>query len=249
MGYTLIDYFRAFHSLKQELNLSMSAQAVYFSILGEFNAARFPKQLSLSDRELQALAGLKSVATAHDAKRILKNHKLIDFTSKRGSKGYTEYQLSTEHLPNNSRTITEQEPNNETNSYIRAREDLKTLDIKTKDIKEEGAGVHESGITPEAESEGSDIFKVWAKETNNAWLNARQKYELLALSEDPKVGFAKVKAAIEQMADSRTYKNYTDFKEILEGKSTKSAMLKGGEKNERPARIDYGEEPDYSWIK
>ena len=109
--------------------------------------------------------------------------------------------------------------------------------------------MHESGITPEAESEVSDIFKVWAKETNNAWLNARQKYELLALSEDPKVGFAKVKAAIEQMADSRTYKNYTDFKEILEGKSTKSAMLKGGEKNERPARIDYGEEPDYSWIK
>lgn len=94
MNFSLIDYFKGFHDLKQTLNLSASAQATYLSLLGEFNAARFPDQMSISDRQLQTLAGLKSVSTIHDAKRILKNCGLIDF-----SKGHnvTVYTLATDH--------------------------------------------------------------------------------------------------------------------------------------------------------
>lgn len=135
MSYTLIDYFKEFHSLKQKHNLSANAQACYFSILGEFNAARFPEQLSISDRELKTLAGLKSVATAHDAKRILKNLNLIDFQSGRGAQGTTWYRLCTEHLPNINRTLTEHSPNIKRTfgavPYIRASEDVKTKDVKT----------------------------------------------------------------------------------------------------------------------
>lgn len=241
MGYTLIDYFRAFHSLKQELNLSMSAQAVYFSILGEFNAARFPKQLSLSDRELQALAGLKSVATAHDAKRILKNHKLIDFTSKRGSKGYTEYQLSTEHLPNNSRTITEQSPNNETNPYIRAREDVKTLDDKT-------FINHSMDARAREDSELDTILEYW-EGLNGGRLTFEHQSALNALIKDKGVDW--VKSAMKEAADVNSNPRGLSPK-FLFGVIKRKAnpfSQKGGEKSERPARIDYGEEPDYSWIK
>lgn len=134
MSYTLIDYFRGFHDLKQKLNLSASAQAVYLSLLGEFNTARFPEQLSISDRVLATLAGLKSVATAHDAKRILKNAGLIDFKSNRGSG--TVYTLMANHLskgqPNTCRTLTEHLPNTcrtvGGSSYIRTREEEETLD-------------------------------------------------------------------------------------------------------------------------
>lgn len=248
MGYTLIDYFRAFHSLKQELKLSMSAQAVYFSLLGEFNAARFPKQLSLSDRELQALSGLKSVATAHDAKRILKNHKLIDFTSKRGSKGYTEYQLSTEHLPNNSRTITEQLPNNETNSYIRARVDLKTLDIKTNTSFIQSARTRET-------SELDNLLEYWEETIRGGRLSFEHQSLLSALLAEK--GLDWLKEAMKEASDINTNPHGLSAKllfGVIERKANPKPKAnplsqKGGEKSERPARIDYGEEPDYSWIK
>lgn len=125
---TLIDYFKAFHSLKGTLNLSAGSQAVYFSILGEFNAARFPEQLKISTRELKALAGLKSTNAVIENRNVLKNKKLIDFQTKNG---VTTYSLSTEHLLNTCRTLTEQSLNTFENSNIHARD--KTEDLKTKD--------------------------------------------------------------------------------------------------------------------
>lgn len=130
---TLIDYFKAFHSVKETLNLSAGSQAIYFSILGEFNAARFPKQLKISTRELKALAGLKSTNAVFENRNVLKNKNLIDFQTKNG---VTTYSLLTEHLLNTSRTLTEQLLNSSetpgTNSNIRVREDK---DIKTQDIQ------------------------------------------------------------------------------------------------------------------
>lgn len=130
--FTLIDYFKAFHSLKETLNLSAGAQAVYFSILGELNAARFPEQLKISTRELKALAGLKSTNAVIENRNVLKNKKLIDFHTE---SGVTIYSLSTEHLLNTCRTLTEQSLNGnrtaETNSNIHAREDALEVDVKT----------------------------------------------------------------------------------------------------------------------
>lgn len=130
--FTLIDYFKAFHSLKETLRLSAGAQAVYFSILGELNAARFPEQLKISTRELKALAGLKSTNAVIENRNVLKNKKLIDFHTE---SGVTIYSLSTEHLLNTCRTLTEQSLNvegtGETNSNIHAREDALEVDVKT----------------------------------------------------------------------------------------------------------------------
>lgn len=95
--FTLIDYFKAFHSMKETLKLPAGSQAMYFSILGEFNAARFPEQLSISTREIKALAGLKSTNAVFENRNVLKNKKLIDFQTQNGT---TTYSLVTEHLLN-----------------------------------------------------------------------------------------------------------------------------------------------------
>lgn len=113
MPYTLIDFTRGFHSLSKELRLSAGVRSLYTALVGEFNEARWPERISFSDRELKTLAGLKSVSTVHEAKLVLKNHNLIDFTTTRGAQGRSEYQLRTEHLPNIKMGSTEHYPNND----------------------------------------------------------------------------------------------------------------------------------------
>lgn len=134
MSYTLIDYTKAFHSLSKTLKLSASVRSVYAAIIGEANEAHFPERIGISDRELKELAGVKSVASAHEAKNVLKNHHLIDF--KRSAKGVTEYWLLSDHLrqPNTYRTEAEQEPNASRTTLITitnpkaSDRDVKTLD-------------------------------------------------------------------------------------------------------------------------
>ena len=109
MSYTLIDYFNGFQNLKRVKRFSAGVQSAYYAILAEFNLRHFPATLELSTRDLKELAGLKSVATAHEARNVLKNSRLIDFWSIQG--GTTVYELATEHLPNTNRTVTEQLPN------------------------------------------------------------------------------------------------------------------------------------------
>ena len=111
MAYTLIDYTRAFHFLSKKLKLSAGVRSTYTALLGEFNESHWQERISLSDRELQVLAGLKSVASVHEAKNILKNHKLIDFKSKRGVQGCSEIWLLSDFLPDINRTFTEHLPN------------------------------------------------------------------------------------------------------------------------------------------
>lgn len=113
MGYTLIDYFNAFQNLKRKKRFSSGVQSAYFSILAEFNLRRFPEELELSTRDLQALAGLKSVSTAHEAKNVLKNNKLVDFETKRGT---TIYRLLSEYVPNEIWTTKERTVANQPNA-------------------------------------------------------------------------------------------------------------------------------------
>lgn len=103
-SYTLIDYFNGFQQLKRIKRFSAGVQSTYFAILAEFNLRRFPAELELSTRDLKSLAGLKSVSSAHEARNILKNNKLVDFHTKNG---ISTYSLGTEHLPNTYRTPTE----------------------------------------------------------------------------------------------------------------------------------------------
>lgn len=108
MTYTLIDYTREFHCISKRLNLSASTRSVYTAIVGEMNEAHYPERLSLTDRQLMTLAGLRSVATVHEAKNVLKNYGLIDFSRVRH--GVTSDCLLTAHL---DRTKTARSANKE----------------------------------------------------------------------------------------------------------------------------------------
>lgn len=235
MSYTLIDYFRGFHDLKQRHNLSASAQAVYFSILGEFNVARFPEQLSISDRELKRLSGVKSVATAHDAKRILKNVGLIEFAARQG--GITCYTLSANHLSKNqtNRTVTEQLPNScrtvGGSSYIHVREDVKTLRLK----EEEARGSYGSdGLTAEETAALDALVDEWQDSPVFCKLDVKLISQLAALLKEH--GAAAMRTAME--AARRTQKSGVNLAYF-------TRALKGGDK--RDQSIVY-EPVDTGWI-
>lgn len=108
MSFTLIDFFNGFQTLKQSKKFSAGAQSTYYAILAEFNLAHYPATLSISTRDLQQLAGLKSVSATHECRNVLKNNKLIDFKTQRDT---TIYRLLTEHLPNAKTVSAEREPN------------------------------------------------------------------------------------------------------------------------------------------
>lgn len=112
MDYTFEDYLDDFLTLKRRKHFSASVQSTYFTILTEFYLRQFPKQISMTGRELAAQAGLRSVSSIHEAKNVLKNNRLIDFYNK---DGLTIIELCcrtpVEQLPNSNRTRAEHEPN------------------------------------------------------------------------------------------------------------------------------------------
>lgn len=237
-SYTLIDYFNGFQQLKRMKRFSAGVQSTYFALLGEFNLRRFPDELELSTRDLKSLAGLKSVSSTHEARNILKNNKLVDFHTRNGISVYT---LGIEHLPNTNRTPSEQpsgnQPNdNRTPHALSSNASLSTQETKTETRKDtpptpprgesERETLKGTGIE---EPDSSDIFDVWAQEAR-VILNDRQRCDLQSLIESGKYSFEQVKTAIVKMADSRSFKTYDAFKDILAGKN-EPQPLKGGEKN------------------
>lgn len=212
---TLIDYFKAFHSLKGTLNLSAGSQAVYFSLLGEFNAARFPEQLKISTRELKALAGLKSTNAVIENRNVLKNKKLIDFQTKNG---VTTYSLSTEHLLNTCRTLTEQSLNTFENPNIHARD--KTEDVKTKDLSAPATARARAPVNYDIDK----LVERWESSEAFGKIDMLIVAKLTALLKTYSVD--EILSAMDKAIlsnDNRRGINYNYFE----------AILKGGEKNAR----------------
>ena len=253
MDFTLIDYFKGFHSLKERTRLSAGAQAVYVSILGEFNRARFPERIVLSDRELKQLAGLKSVSSAHEAKNVLKNNRLIDFVAKRG--GFTQYQLLAEQLPNSSRTIAEQLPNDSRTAgerqngvpNTRARR-LETGDSQTEDT-------FLPNVQPARACEELDnLIEYWERDLQGGRLAFEQQSQLEAWGE--RYGYGWLKAVMNEASESRDHRGLTFkfLRAVVNSRlNPRQKPLKGGERIERTAEpkqvytniTDTGDEPWY----
>lgn len=185
MSFTLIDYFNGFQSLKANRHFSAGVQSTYFAILAEFNRQHYPEQVELSTRDLQKLAGLKSVSSTHEARNILKNNKLVDFHTRNNT---TVYQLCTEHLPNTYRTAAEHLPNtssisfpissskekeNKTDIQSRARESLVRETLNNNRGTEEEEGV-----------EAIDELAGYWEHAGGAKLNQKLLSELNALLKD-----------------------------------------------------------------
>ncbi len=75
---SLAEYFQAFHSYAYENALTASARTLYYTILGEFNAAYWKRsELSKSVRELREIGGFKSEGTVQKAKAELGTENIL----------------------------------------------------------------------------------------------------------------------------------------------------------------------------
>ena len=74
---TLIDCFNTFQNVAKSLKLSANARSLYIAILGEFNSARYPDTLSITNRVLQDISGINAESSFHSARNALLNADLI----------------------------------------------------------------------------------------------------------------------------------------------------------------------------
>ena len=131
MKISLIDYFKAFHRYSKEHELSASARSLGFSLIGEFNARLWPRELCFSDNELATLSGVRTRETIRDAKNLLKECKWINFSPGKNRKSVI--QLLPDNLVDN---LVDNLPDNLVDNFgagsiKRTREDEKTEDVKT----------------------------------------------------------------------------------------------------------------------
>ena len=222
-----LTHLNRFFDLATEQTLSGSDQLVYLHLFNKFNRAHWTETILVRDAELLELCRLyepngkpASIETIRNAKARLKKKGLIDFTAGKGNSP-TRYSLPCLY-PTDTPTDTPRNP------YIRVREDVKTLDVKT--LKEEGgAGARE-------------IWEVFTGEMQRP-STASERYELVALVE--KHGFAKVAAALKRTRRIRRYPTYQDFLDVLNDKP-----LKGGERHGKQNNDGYTDNyeceiPDY----
>lgn len=73
----LIDCFNTFQDVTKSLKLSANARSLYIAILGEFNSARYPEVLGITNRVLQDMSGINSESSFHSARNALINANLI----------------------------------------------------------------------------------------------------------------------------------------------------------------------------
>ena len=223
MDYSLIDYFRAFHTYSKKYELPANTRSAYCALLGEFNAGFWPDELCLSDRALQALAGVKSLSTIHDAKNTLKQIGLISYRPWKNRK--TIYKLCTEHLANTWRTPAEHLPNTAgtlgASSNIRTREDLKTLDLKTLDLSTTTTSTRVRDF-----QELDDILEYWERDLRGGRLSFEHQSQIAAWLDQHGVEW--VKGLMKEASDANsTGLNFKFLRAVLERRE------KGGVKRER----------------
>ena len=233
-----LTYLNSLFDAFAERTLSGSDQLICLHIFNKFNRAHWPETVRISDREIQELCRLYdstgkpvTVKTIRNAKARLKLKGLIDFTAGNGD-APTEYRLNPFHTPGDTPGDTPPVP------YIRAREDVKTLDLR-----------HSFNQSVDAQacniSELDSALDFW-EELKGGRLTFEHQSALNALLKEKGVDW--VKSAMKEAADANSNPRGLSPK-FLFGVIKRKANpmpLKGGAKNVK--QFDYDKEPDYSWI-
>lgn len=129
---TLIDLFKEFHRNAIQQEFPASARVLYYTLLGEFNSARWIDSLVLSTRDLTQLTGLPTTSV-HRAKQFLTSKGLIKCAPFKNKTQFSLCGTVAEQSRNSNGTVAEQSRNTFENPNIRVRD--KTEDIKTTDIQ------------------------------------------------------------------------------------------------------------------
>lgn len=247
MAYTLEDYLVAFDELKRHKTFSAGVQSTYLAILMEFRRKEFPPEIDMTVRDLGAAAGLKSVESVHEAKLVLKNHRLVDFHNK---KRVTAFILCTGHLPNENQTnlpeSTKQTPNDSgLISYTHAQENggtpsptpLSPKSLSQSFKKSQPNQPNQTSLAEDVrlgETGGRDteidVVDFWRSATGKPLDSPADQFVLRQL--DEKHGREIVKVAIEECVYCGG-KSLRYFEKCLASTLTR---LKGGEKDGRDSQ-------------
>lgn len=234
----LIDLFKEFHSRAVVCAYPLSARVLYFTLLGDFNAAYFPEERVYSERELSGLTGL-SPEPVHRALKFLADRGHIK--TKKTKRG-TVIQLCTCQAPAKHEPSTCQAPAKQSISLISYTQNQ---DEKTKKEEEESAGASESKLV--TDSTEMDVHDLWEHETGFA-LHGSVAYELESLEKT--YGRESFHSALIKAVQSNTANrlNFNYFKKVLENlNKPKPTSKKGGERNDNATENQRGyKQPDTS---
>ena len=85
---SIAEYVQAFHKYAYEHALNANVRALYFSLIGEFNRAYWPEELSKSVRELCEIGGFSNAMAVHRAKAVLGTENIIKIRKTKTSDVY-----------------------------------------------------------------------------------------------------------------------------------------------------------------
>lgn len=253
---SLIDMFKEFHHTAIQQEFPPSARCLFDTFLYKFNEAFWIDSLVLSERDLIRLTGLKKT-TLHEAIHFLTSRYIIErkpFKNKfMFSLGDEMTRLLLKEQPTTNRPVTDQSatinrplsdqsPTGLARSQIRAREDVKTSDVKTFPpppparacdtseldllIEYWDGELHGGRLIPEAQSQ----IEVWLAHHKFEWVKEVMREAALANGKRQGVDFKFLKKCVE-------------FKENQKTRPT----LKGGEKRGASGEMHYAE-PEESGI-
>lgn len=269
---SLIDLFKGFHYRSTLEGFMPAARVLYFVLLGEFNARYWQTEISFSVRELSGLTGL-SIASVHRAIKFLADRAYIK-TWRKGNR--TIFRLLGD-IPQNAACntatkITEHACNkpetqaaslavfatpNPDNARAHAVSLLPATPREDTDVDTDndvvGVGADAGARTL---NEVDELVEYWERELRGGRLSFEHMSELSIWVKTKGKDF--VKDAMREASDSNGIAlNMKLLRKVIENKANPQP-LKGGEKTGKvdrtvaekaPTKIDYGKEPDYSWIK
>lgn len=266
---SLIDLFKGFHYRSTLEGFMPAARVLYFVLLGEFNARYWQTEISFSVRELSGLTGL-SIASVHRAIKFLADRAYIK-TWRKGNR--TIFRLlgdipqnvacntateKTEQARNKAETQTERLAVFATpcvNAQARAVNPLTATPHEDTDIDTDN---HDVCACARDVDEVEELVEYWECELRGGRLTFEHMSELSVWVKTK--GYEFVKEAMRETSDLNNNPfglSFKLFRKVIESQANPQP-LKGGERTGKadrtvaekaPTKIDYGEEPNYDWLK
>lgn len=241
---SLIDLFKEFHSQTVEKEYPVSARLLGYWLIGEFNKAHWQEELTFSERDLYRLTGLPA-STIHSAIKYLCDRGHIK-TWRKKKNGATIFKLLSDKKTQSTNGAPPMHDKCTNGATIeqpalvpigRAREDVKTLDVKTEEKK--SAGVRETLKQVDSPDElGGDIGEFWLRQTGFR-LTGDLAFDLCKKADDDRK--LTEAAIVKAMGSKSTYVlKYDHFKKVYDG--LKAPRAKGGESGAKSS-VDFTYKP------
>lgn len=241
------DCWKTLNECFDESNLTALTQLVGYKLFAVANELKFPESFLLTDRELMSRTNIKSGQTIVEARRQLKNAGLIDFETKKARPTryrFTINQATIKQDSSNNQARFKQDSSKIENPYIRAREDVKTLDsLSVNHLSTRGREI----------SELDTIFEYWERDLRGGRLSFEHQGQIAAWLAQHGVEW--LKAAMRETSDANGNSHGLSFKllrAVIDRKlnppqKPKLRLLKGCETSGKREH-QYAKPPEYDFL-